>query len=152
MTWRAHLKNKSKKPLTSKKVGLIHGFRSGLEESVAAELRSQKVQYEFEETKLKYTKPEKLHTYTPDFYLPAADIFVETKGLFVTADRQKMKLIKEQYPDLDIRFVFSRSASKISKRSKTTYGMWCTKYGFKYADKHIPKEWLCETKEKKQTS
>ena len=53
-----------------------------------------------------------------------------------------MRLVKEQYPDLDIRFIFSNSKSRISKKSNTTYGMWCEKYGFEYADKHVPKEWL----------
>jgi len=53
-----------------------------------------------------------------------------------------MRLIKEQYPKLDIRFVFSRSKTKINKGSNTTYGMWADKYGFPYADKLIPKEWL----------
>ena len=53
-----------------------------------------------------------------------------------------MRLVKEQHPKVDIRFVFSNSKNKISKISKTTYAMWCKKYGFKYADKHIPKEWL----------
>tara|TARA_R110000822_G_scaffold20594_2_gene65858 strand:+ start:3930 stop:4352 length:423 start_codon:yes stop_codon:yes gene_type:complete len=131
-----------KKTQTSKSVGLKYGFRSGLEEAIAAELDSNSVVYEFEKTKLEYTKPEKAHTYTPDFYLVDKKIFIETKGLFTTQDRQKMRLIREQYPDLDIRFVFSNSRSRISKKSSTTYGMWCVKYGFKYADKHIPKEWL----------
>jgi len=131
-----------KKTQTSKTVGLVYGFRSGLEEVIASELDSQNVVYEFEKTKLQYTKPQKAHTYTPDFYLVDKKIFIETKGLFTTQDRQKMRLIKEQHPNLDIRFVFSNSRSRISKKSNTTYGMWCDKYGFKYADKHIPKEWL----------
>ncbi len=130
------------KQLTSKQVGLKYGFRSGLEEAIAAELSGNKVVFTFEETKLKYTKPQKIHTYTPDFFLPAQNIYIETKGLFSTADRQKMKLIKEQYPKLDIRFIFSNAKAKINKKSKTTYGMWCDKYGFKYAHKHIPKEWI----------
>ena len=70
------------------------------------------------------------------------EIFIETKGLFTSADRAKMRLVKEQHPKVDIRFVFSNSKNKISKISKTTYAMWCKKYGFKYADKHIPKDWL----------
>ena len=139
MKYKRRLKNKK---LTSKQVGFTYGFRSGLEELIAGELRSQRVIYEFEETKLKYTKPQKEHSYTPDFYLPKLKIFIETKGLFTTQDRQKMRLIKEQYPDLDIRFIFSNSKSRISKKSNTTYGMWCEKYGFEYADKHVPKEWL----------
>ena len=139
--FRKRLKHKK---LTSRQVGLKHGFRSGLEEAIADELRSLRVLYEFEETKLKYIKPVKTHTYTPDFYLPKQKIFIETKGLFTSADRQKMKLVKEQHPDKDIRFIFSNCKARISKKSKTTYAMWCEKYGFKWADKHIPKEWLNE--------
>lgn len=130
------------KKLTSKEVGFKYGFRSGLEEKIAGQLRSFKVQYEFEEHKLKYIKPEKEHTYTCDFYLPKKDIWIETKGLFTSQDRQKMRLIKEQYSHLDIRFVFSNANAKISKKSKTTYSMWCDKYGFKWSHKHVPKEWI----------
>ena len=135
--WKQH-----NKPLTSKEVGLKHGFRSGLEERIASELKTECVEYEFEKTKLKYTKPEKVHSYTPDFYIPKKDMFIETKGLFTSADRQKMRLVKEQHPNLDIRFIFSNAKSKISKKSKTTYAMWCEKYGFKFANKHLPLEWL----------
>ena len=133
-----------KKPqkLTSNQVGLKYGFRSGLEEAIASELDTKNIQYKFEETKLNYVKPQKVHTYTPDFYLVQSDIYIETKGYFTSQDRQKMRLIKEQHPELDIRFIFSNSKTRISKKSKTTYGMWCDKYGFKYADKHVPKEWL----------
>ena len=141
MWYKKRLRNKK---LTSSQVGLIHGFRSGLEKQIADELKGLRVQYEFEETKLKYVKPQKTHTYTPDFYLTKQKIYIETKGLFTSADRQKMKLIKEQHPDKDIRFIFSNSKTRISKKSKTTYSMWAEKYGFKWADKHMPKEWLNE--------
>jgi len=127
---------------TFKQVGLTHGFRSGLEDAISAELKTQNVKYEYEKTKLKYTKPLKVHTYTPDFYLIDKKIYIETKGYFTTQDRQKMRLIKEQHPELDIRFIFSNSKTRISKKSQTTYGMWCNKYNFMYADKHVPKEWL----------
>ena len=33
---------------------------------------------------------------------------------------------------------------KISKQSKTTYGMWCEKHGFLYAAKVVPQEWIDE--------
>ena len=59
-------------------------------------------------------------------------------------DRQKHLLIKVQHPELDIRFLFQRSKSRISKTSKTTYADWCEKHGFLYCDLHIPKEWLME--------
>ena len=133
-----------KTQLTSNQVGLKYGFRSGLEISISEELDANKVKYQYEKVKLTYVKPQKAHTYTPDFYLEAHDFYIETKGLFTSADRQKMRLIKEQHPEKDIRIIFSNSRSRISKKSKTTYAMWCEKYKFKYADKHIPLEWLNE--------
>ena len=48
---------------------------------------------------LRYTIPESVHTYTPDFILPNG-ILIEAKGLFETADRKKHLLIKKQYPQL----------------------------------------------------
>ena len=133
---------KFKRTLTSNQVGFKYGFRSGLEIAISQELKANSVKYEYEKVKLKYTKPEKIHTYTPDFHLIDKNIFIETKGLFTSADRQKMRLLKEQHPEIDIRFIFSNSKSRISKKSATTYAMWCKKYGFQYADKHIPMEWI----------
>lgn len=137
-------KRTSKKPLTVDQVGLKHGFRSGLEELVAQQLSANSVEYKYEELVIPYTTPPKAHKYHADFYLPNG-IVVETKGRFVTADRQKHLLIKQQNPEYDIRFVFSNSRAKISKRSTTTYADWCSKNGFKYADKWIPAAWLKET-------
>lgn len=124
-------------------VGLREGFRSGLEEKVADQLRALGVEVKFEQRKVKYTKPARAATYTPDFELPNG-IIIETKGRFVTADRQKHILIKDQHPELDIRFVFSSSKAKISKTSATTYADWCRKHGFQFADKSIPLEWIKE--------
>ncbi|WP_018868299.1 MULTISPECIES: endodeoxyribonuclease [unclassified Thioalkalivibrio] len=121
--------------------GYAHGFRSGLEEKVAKELAALGVTIHYESETISYTKPARNSKYTPDFPLPNG-IIVETKGRFVVEDRQKHILIKEQHPDLDIRFVFSNSNTKISKNSKTSYAMWCEKHGFIYADKSIPQEWI----------
>ena len=132
---------------TSKQVGLQYGFRSGLEESIAKKLTSQGVSFTFEELVLLYTKPQRESKYTPDFVLPNG-IIIESKGRFVTADRQKHILVKAQHPDKDIRFVFSNSRSRITKLSSTTYGDWCNKHGFKYSDREIPTEWI---KEKQRT-
>lgn len=130
---------------STSQVGLKHGFRSGLEELVAQQLEQHGVTvvYEDKDSKVTYVEPEKTRKYTPDFILPNG-IIIETKGRFVTADRQKHLLIKAQHPELDIRFVFSNSRSRISKLSATTYAMWCEKNGFKYADKLIPEAWLKE--------
>lgn len=126
---------------TQQTAGLKHGYRSGLEERIALEIAAAGITVEYESTKILYVTPQTLHKYTPDFVLPNG-IVIETKGRFLQSDRKKHLLIKEQHPDIDIRFVFTNSKAKISKVSKTTYGMWCEKYGFKYTDKQIPKEWL----------
>lgn len=118
-------------------------YRSGLEAKNQEWLEKNGVKAEYEMYKIAYTIPQSLHSYCPDFVLPNG-IIVETKGIFAVEDRKKHLLIKEQHPELDIRFVFSSSRSKLYKGSPTTYGAWCEKNGFKYADKFIPVEWLRE--------
>jgi hypothetical protein len=131
------------KKSNSKWVAKKYGFKSGLEETISQQIESQGIKVEYETEKVPYIIPASNHTYSPDFKLPNG-IRVETKGRFVAADRKKHLLVKEHNPHLDIRFVFSNSKNKISKKSKTTYGDWCEKNGYKYADKIIPIEWFLE--------
>lgn len=118
-----------------------NGFRSGLEERVAQDLLERGVGFGYEDRVLEYIKPQKAARYTPDFNLENG-LVIEVKGRFLTEDRQKHLLIKAQHPDIDIRFVFSNSKQRISKKSKTTYAAWCEKHGFLYADETIPDEWI----------
>lgn len=133
------------KNMTSTQVGLVQGFRSGLEDKVAAQLEAEGIEPCYETLKLPY-KVEETRNYTPDFPVTKS-LIIETKGRFQTADRMKMLKIKAQYPDIEFRFVFTNSKARISKVSKTTYGGWCAKNGFKFADKVIPAEWIKEIKE-----
>ena len=116
-------------------------FRSGLEFKIAKQLEDQGYTYEYEKTKVPYQK--KVSTYLIDFELHNG-IIIETKGRFKSEDRSKHLLIKAQHPNLDIRFVFSNSKSKLYKGSKQTDGGWCERHGFKYSDKVIPESWLLE--------
>ena len=109
--------------------GIIEGYRSGLEEKVAGFLRKRRVPYEYEPLKVPFVQPAKNRRYTPDFILPNG-IVIETKGRWVTSDRQKFLMLRDSQPHLDIRFVFSNPRSKIGKKSKTTYAMWCDKHNF----------------------
>ena len=124
---------------------IAHGFRSGLEERVCEQLAFLNILDCYEIKKISFVQPAKNRNYTPDFWLPNG-IIVETKGVFTVQDRQKHLLIKDQYPDLDLRFVFSNSKNKLRKGSKTTYADWCNKYGFIFADQLIPEEWINEKK------
>jgi hypothetical protein len=130
-----------KNPYSKKAVAAKYGFRSGLEMDIDASLKDQGIDGEYEQHIIEYVKPETKHKYHPDFKLPNG-IFVETKGRFLVDDRKKHILIKKQRPDLDIRFLFQNSKTKISKGSKTTYADWCEKHSFQYADKVIPEDWL----------
>ena len=116
------------------------GFRGGLERLVGGYLTDHAIEYRYEPGNILYQVPARDARYKPDFVL-ANGIILETKGRFVTKDRQKMLLIKQQHPDLDIRFIFSNPNNRISKRSSTTYGMWCDRQGFPYAHVKAVDEW-----------
>nr|WP_320145681.1 hypothetical protein [uncultured Anaeromusa sp.] len=118
-------------------------FRSGLEVQIANELSKSGVSYRYELDKVVYIIPASKHEYRPDFVLPNG-VIIEGKGLFESEDRKKQLLIKAQYPNLDIRFVFSNARQKLYKGSPTTYAMWADKHGFKWANKKVPKDWLLE--------
>ena len=120
-----------------------NGYRSGLEDDIAKDLNDRGVNFEYEKLKVQWQLLEN-KTYTPDFKLPNG-IIIESKGRFVQADRKKHLIIQDQHPFLDIRFVFSNSRSKLYKGAKSTYGDWCNKHGFLYADKRIPDEWLTQS-------
>ena len=134
-----------RKKQSSRQRAVTQGYRSGLEEQISDQLAKNNITAEYEKHNVQYVVPASNHKYTPDFKLPNG-IFIETKGRFVLADRQKHILIKSQHPALDVRFVFQNSRGKIRKGSKTTYADWCIKHGFMYADKKIPSDWLTEPK------
>ena len=114
-------------------------FRSGLEEKVADLLVNLGVEYEYESTKIPYIIN---YNYIPDFLLPNG-IHLEAKGLWEPEDRRKIKAVKEQHPELDLRMVFQAPYNKISKGSKTTYAKWCDKHNIPWCPSHsIPIEWL----------
>ena len=120
------------------------GFRSGLEHRVWKNLKQRRVKdAAYEAIRINYEIPASNHYYTPDIILPNG-IILEVKGRLVKSDRDKHLLIKEHHPNLDIRFVFTNSRSKLRKGAKSSYGQWCDKYGFRYYDRIIPEDWLKE--------
>jgi hypothetical protein len=102
-------------------------YKSGLEKKFQEASKDLGWVLPYEQDKIKYTVPEKVHTYTPDFTV-TKNIYIETKGLWTAADRKKALLIKEQYPDIRILYVFQRD-QKLSKKSNTTYLEWAEKQG-----------------------
>ena len=114
-------------------------FRSGLEEKVADLMVNLGVKYEYESTKVPYQIQ---HSYTPDFLLPNG-IYLECKGWWCPEDRRKIKAVKLQHPEIDLRFVFQSPFNKISKKSKTTYAQYCERLNIPWTSyANIPIEWL----------
>jgi hypothetical protein len=129
-------------------------LKSGLEELIFNYLTDNNCMFVYEGKKIAYFQPAIKKTYTPDFPIDNAFI-IETKGAFNSADRKKMRTIKTQNPKLDIRLIFSNSNTKIGKKSKTTYGKWCTMFGFPFhciasTKETFPKKWLEEIKSKQK--
>lgn len=123
--------------------GVAEGYRSGLEKINQDFLKANGIPYGYESRKIPFTEPSKERKYTPDFFLDNG-IIVETKGRFLSKDRQKHLLVRDQHPLLEIRFVFSRAKAPIYKGSKTTNAKWAEKHGFLWAEKLIPIEWALE--------
>ena len=119
------------------------GYRSGLEMKVDAQLKELGVKAEYESIRIPYKVPAVVRNYTPDYVLPNG-IVIETKGRFTLEDRKKHLLIREIYPDLDLRFVFSNPSNCLRKGSKTTYADWCKKHKFLYSHKWVDASWLEE--------
>lgn len=113
-------------------------FKSGIERNLDQQLRLSGLEYSYEQIKIPYTTS---WNYIPDFYIPSRDIYIEAKGWLRREDQVKMRAVKRQHPELDIRFVFEDITKKI-QNSKTTNAEWADRNGFPYAEGTIPLEWF----------
>lgn len=120
-----------------------HTYRSGLEDKNAKHLQALGEPVHYETFKVRYVVPAIVHSYTVDFRLRNG-ILVETKGIWDATDRAKHLYVRTQYPELDIRLVFTRAHSPIYKGSPTTYADWAEKHGMVWAEKLIPEAWTKE--------
>ena len=110
------------------------------------ELRSRKKpEVAYEQTKIPYVVRK---NYVPDWTIVRPDgttLYLETKGYFDPEARAKMRLIKNQYPDLLIALCFQQN-NFIGKKSKVTYTDWAERHGFLHSVGFIPFEWLFGSK------
>lgn len=133
---------KKKAPPVPKKLA---DTRSGFERKLWKFLQTHGVDFTYESLSIPYTVPSKKRRYTPDFIL-GNGIYVEAKGKLDAKSREKMQLVIEQNPGLDIRILLMRD-NKISKQSKTRYSDWCSKVGLKWhvsENGEIPAAWMEE--------
>lgn len=125
-----------------------YGYKSGLEQTVAEHIKSTEYDLKYETETIHYIVPERKAKYTPDFVFTKRNgtfMFIETKGRWTTADRQKMKHVLASNLGIDIRMVFQNPNQRLTKTSKTTYAEFALKLGIQHvAKKDIPAEWLAE--------
>lgn len=115
-------------------------FKSKLEERVWAVLTKHFPQVKYEPEKFKYIQPAQDRTYTPDFKTGRRKLYLEAKGKLDLETRKKMLWFRDCNPDVRIIFLFQNPDNKLTKRSKTTYGMWADDNGFEWLD--YRKDWL----------
>uniref|UniRef100_A0A6M3L1D0 Putative endonuclease I n=1 Tax=viral metagenome TaxID=1070528 RepID=A0A6M3L1D0_9ZZZZ len=118
-------------------------YRSEAEAKFAKNLSSRHIKFEYERDKLIYIPKPKV--YIPDFKIYRKDgswFLVECKGYLKPTDRSKMKLVKEQNPDVDLRIIFFSANNKLNRNSKVHYWEWAEKVGYVWDEGVVPIEWL----------
>lgn len=127
---------------TKNRIQKQHQYRSNSELNTAFVLTKHNIEFKYEPDKIPYEWREDKN-YIPDFLLPNG-IILEVKGRFMLEDRKKHLFLRDQHPDVDIRFVFDNPYRKLYKGGKMTYADWCDKYNFKYCKggEGIPLEWF----------
>ena len=120
--------------------------RSKLEMKFEEILIANQAEYDYEVTKISYIVPESKHTYTVDWTC-LNGLLIETKGyLSDHQERHKYVLLKQQYPDLDLRFVFD-NPNKLCGGTKYSHAKWADKFGFRWCsikDVEQIQSWISE--------
>jgi hypothetical protein len=113
------------------------------EEHVISDLESRGVPFAYEPHSIPY-RVERL--YNPDLLIN--EIYIEMKGYFRQDAQRKMKAVKAQNPELDIRFIFQKATSpvqgaKVRKDgTKMTCAEWADRNGFVWSEGTLPEEWV----------
>lgn len=112
-------------------------YKSKTEGRVANKLRNLRQEFDYESMEIPYVVHK---TYTPDFVIKPDGPIIEVKGVLHQSDRSKMRHVKEQHPDLDIRLVFMHepgkppTAHKKCPGTKMTHAEWAEKNGYLWYD------------------
>jgi hypothetical protein len=115
-------------------------YRSNFEAEIGRALYERGIDFKYEPNKIPYQPKSKV--YIPDFYVPDNNFYIEVKGRLLQSDRVKHVLIKDQHPDLEVKFLFQNANQKIYKGSKTTYASWADRHGFEWSEKRLQTEWF----------
>ena len=62
-----------------------------------------------------------VEAFTPDFYLPEQDLYLEItmmKQSLVTRKNRKLRKLRERYPDVNIKLFYKRDVARLAERFK----------------------------------
>ena len=60
-----------------------------------------------------------LEAFTPDFYLPEQDLYVEITAMkqsLVTRKNRKLRKLRKRYPDLNVKLFYKRDIERLAQR------------------------------------
>jgi hypothetical protein len=122
-------------------------FRSKLENDIFTHLKAIGLKFGYETEKVKFVQPEKHRTYTPDIVIEEGKRFVEIKGKLAYEDQCKHLWIKEQHPNIEIKFIFGTDVvihkGRKGANGKYRHSDWCEQHGFEYfIGRNPPKEFF----------
>ncbi len=135
-------------------------MRSKWERKVAQWLTDHEVQYHYEPGQFTFEQTGKIRNtqcyhcgeremvtvrkYTPDFYLPKHDLYLETKGRFMADDRKILVGMADSNPWIKIVMGFQKPGW-VGKRGVTSYEDWCFTRGIRaWTGKGGFEEWMYE--------
>lgn len=131
-------------------------YKSWYEYWVSLELTNAGVKFEYEAYQFTYyptiskgvcldcesTNVSRAAVYTPDWYLPDYDFYIETKGILSATERKKLQTVKAQ-TDIDLRVMIESDGKIRGTKKWSRYSDWLEWAGFTYAvGKKVPIEWI----------
>lgn len=122
----------------------------------AEQLDDMGIRWEYEPIQIEYLQPAKKiytadlelitdvytkHIYTPDFYCPDYNSYIEVKGWFKAIHRKKHIGVRDTWPDMVVNILFQYNGW-IGKKKVTSYTQWCMQQHIPCSVTNIPKEWF----------
>jgi len=86
--------------------GTVVTMRSNWELAYAQWMTARGIEWRYEAKTFPFEMGGEKTSYTPDFYLPAYNEFVEVKGYYSEVNRAKMLAFYETYPSVRVRMIF----------------------------------------------
>ena len=115
-------------------------------EEIETQLKVHRLEYELnnKDNSIEYINCKKTKVFVPRFVM-SDGMIVESVSYLLKQDCRKYLLLREQYPNLDIRFIFESADKYVSGGDGLTLAEWAASNKFHWANKLFPLEWMIET-------